>query len=517
MTRQPAMMSETGSSVSGQTDRPTGSPKGIPAGSLNPRAKTDSLVKPETIQRRSWLAGAVSLVAFAGCKPDSSGGSDSAGSAGGESRRQVPLRVVWVGSDAEADILRRTWQSISEQPLDLRLVTPPQSAPEGEASKVVEMAAKADVVVYPLMWMAEMIGEKRLMPLLSSSEQDSIGDVVSSDSGNASRRNGMPASLKVATSFAGEQRAIPLGGHLPAMLLSESVAEQDGDASLKTWAAYREFAKQHDGKCAEPTAKGWAAAMYLWRLSTSLDATWLFDRETMRPLLDEPNYVAVLEEMAETVKLNPSLVKSDGLSPGQVYQSIASGELVGGIGFPQLETEQSAGSDAVSAVSILSLPSGTIAISERDDLSLGKVDLRRSMMNPFMLVGSLAASCRQTAAADRFLQWLAGGQGSEPIYRNIGSIVNTQTQAGDDESGTVDGYQAWLRKELSDPNVVPTLQLLGAAEYYRVLDEGVRACVHGDRPAKQVCAEISEAWRKLNLKHDLPTQMRSWRRAQGGA
>lgn len=458
-----------------------------------------------SIDRREWLATTAAMIGLGsiGCAPESKPQTTQF-----STTTDVPLRVVWTGTTDEADVLRRTWQSISEQPLDIRLTASPQFAfadtsGKSDASKdpdtLVAMAAKADVVVYPLTMMAELVGEKRLMPLLTPDAPfDEEFDLFSPDP-----RDTIPAGLRVATSFAGQRRAVPLGGHLPALLLGESV-----ETEIHSWEAYYDASKASDGKFAEPTSPGWAAAMYLWRLCSSLDATWLFDRETLRPLIDDPEYVAVMRQMADTVGLS---AKQDARSPEQIYAAVASGELDGGIGFPQLTNAEGTGG----GITFADLPSGTIRYAEQDDSLDDHADRRRTMMNPFMLVGSMAASCRQTTAADQFLKWLSGGQGSEPLYRNLDCFVDTKTSSVIGPSDANSGYRVWLKTQLTNPGVVPGLQLMSSPQYYRILDEAVRRCVHGDAPAATVCAEVVARWMELHRQNDLPSQQRSWQRAQG--
>lgn len=460
---------------------------------------------PSSLNRRTWLTGASALVAVAGCTPEPTP-KKSADSNTASIASDVPLRIVWVGTEAEAETLRRTWQSISEQPLDIRVSDPLQSsqAPRGDAESLIEIAGKTDVVVYPLTMMAEMVHEERLMPLLGDRAEANESDVfINSD------RRSMPAALKVATSFAGERRAVPLGGHLPSLMIGETLASKAPAPSVNTWADYHELAKRNDGKCGEPTAAGWAGAMFLWRLVSSLDATWLFDRETLRPLIDQPEYIAVLEQMSQTVKLN-SAAKDQ--TPGEIFQAVVSGALVAGIGFPSNQSDRNESGDPIF---FAALPSSQIGNNDEFPSIGVDGDLGRLMMNPFMLVGSLASSCRQTAAADQFLDWLAGGQGSESLYRNIDSVIDVQSSGSRGGSGAAISYKRWLRKQLSNPNVVSSLQLIGAAEYYRVLDELVRECVHGDVGAKATCEKIAQAWMSLHRRFDLPAQQRSWRRAQG--
>ncbi|MFG0289306.1 MAG: ABC transporter substrate-binding protein [Rhodopirellula sp. JB044] len=492
------------------------------------------------------------MAAMAGCRSQDSP-SESAAS---RRRTDVPLRVVWVGAEADADVLKRSWASISEQPLDVRIVAPPRPVPDasGEteapaelnlSGELFEKAAASDVLIYPVAMLSQLVSKKRIMPLLDQAagkqasgteatgqtRSDSAGDLETSETVFASEdRTTMPVGLRIATTFSSERLAIPVGGYLPALLLGEeanstqetantqeTASAQDANgtkaAAITDWESYGEFVKSSDGKCCEPTAPTWAGAMYLWRLSSSLTATWLFERETLRPLLTEREYVAVLEQMQRAVQA--SVDAKQGRTPGEIYNAVASGELIAGIGFPQrgLSTDEDASVGGL--ITLASLPTGSSSRrAEQSRLGL-RVDPSRGMVDPFMLVGSMAASCRQTAAADTFLQWLAGGEGSEPLYRNIGEFIDTKTAPSESSNDPFEQYRTWLSKKLSDANFVPTLQLIGAAEYYAALDKGVRECVHENKPARQACEEISERWSRLHRKFDLPAQQRNWRRAQG--
>ncbi|MCM2372156.1 ABC transporter substrate-binding protein [Aporhodopirellula aestuarii] len=477
---------------------------------------------PSDLPRREWLAGAISVISLAGCRSET----QTTDSSASPRRTDVPLRIVWVGDESETEILRRTWGSISEQPLDIRLVDAPRPKPDADSAadaklnlgrELFDKAGAADVIIYPVAMMSELVAEKRLMPLLTRSEAAKKQTVDQTDDDAAallanSDTSPIPVALRIATSFSGERLATPLGGYLPALVLGE----ESQNIALDDWDAYEAFVKSSGGACCEPTAPTWAGSMYLWRLASSLTATWLFERESLQPLFSEPEYVAVLEQMRRTVK--QSADASKGRTPGEIYNAVMRGELLGGIGFPQPNharaTAESA-NDGGGTVTLASLPAGSSSKRlEQTQLGL-RLDPSRGMVDPFMLVGSLAASCRQTAAADTFLNWISGGQGSEPLYRGISSIVDTRTAPSESTNNPLENYRGWLNTQLSNASFVTTLQLIGAAEYYDVLDEVVRSCVHGDQSAQDACAELTDRWARLHRKYDLPTQKRTWRRAQG--
>ncbi len=471
------------------------------------------------LRRRDWISGATGVIATMGCRPNQHDAIESA--QGRPPRTDVPLRVLWMGDQADADVLQRTWASISEHPLDIDLIEPLRQHETGDApdapspassKEFFQRANAADVLLYPVSLMGELVSTKRVMPLLADAAPAANSESeIDHDEGVFARSEytTLPVALRMATSFASEQVATPLGGYLPALLMGESSREP----SLLTWDQYSDFVESTGGKCSEPTAPGWAGAMYLWRLASSLRTTWLFDRETLTPLMTQPDYVAVLQQMRDTVKkFSPEF---RNLTPGQVYQRVHGGEMQAGIGFPRVDSATSGAEDQDDTViTFAALPGGKNALSSSNSGIKMRQVRQRSMVDPFMLVGSIASACRQTAAADTFLDWLAGGRGSEPLFRSISSLVDVAAPASQSSIDMIERYRAWLKTALSNPGFVPTLQLAGAAEYYAVLDEQVRACTLGDTAAEVACEQINDAWSRLHQKHDLPSQKRMWRRAQ---
>ncbi len=470
------------------------------------------------LRRRDWIAGVGCVVATLGCRPERRDAASENPST--PTRTDVPLRVLWMGTQADADVLQRTWGSISEQPLDIHLIEPirapaavdaPDDPTLSSSQEFIRKAATSDVLLYPVSMMGELVTAKRIMPLLL----DTAPPVNSENKANEqesifarSEEEDLPVSLRMATSFASEQMATPLGGDLPSLILSEGFS----DTPISTWDQYTELVHATGGKCGEPTAAGWAGAMYLWRLARSIQSTWLFDRETLEPLLAQPTYVAVLQQMRDAVqKTSPEF---QSLAPGEIYQRILKGQMRAGIGFPEASGATGDDSTTDAVMTFVSLPSSESAASSASAENAYRQSRPRSMVDPFMLVGSMAASCRQTAAADGFLGWLTGGQGSEPLYRSIASFVDVATPASPSSVDMAERYRAWLSDQLSGQAFVPTLQLAGAAEYYSVLDTQVRACVLGDASAETACETIRDQWRSLHRKHDQASQKRMWRRAQ---
>lgn len=466
--------------------------------------------QPSVWRRRQWLAwtSAAGVAVLAGCRETSvSDKSESTPAV----RTDVPLRVVWTGTDADADTLRRTWQSISEQPLKITVIPPPSDSKTGESSEtssdkpsIWDAAAKADVIAYPLSQLGEMVSRDLVMPPLKA-------DTGSNDDTDFSVNKVDPPAVRVATTYGRELQAKCLGGSLPAMLVGEKATSKVSSSSTITWQAFEQLASEFPGQVAEPTAEGWAGVSYLWRLASVLSATWLFDRNTLEPLLTQPEYVDVLRQMAATAEHGPE----SPMTPGEVFRNVGSGKLVAGIGFPQNRTERTDADDEAAATSNVQV--AAFPIVESDVVDADGVKLERTgrvVFAPQTIVGSLAASCRQTAAANQFLKWLAGGEGSEPLYRSIPGLQHpTSSSSIDDSAGG--NYQPWLRSAWQNPNVMPPLNLVGGDRYLAALDTEVRKCLTGGQTPEDACAAISKSWSELHKEYGVTKQKRSWQRALG--
>ncbi|MFG0265944.1 MAG: ABC transporter substrate-binding protein [Rhodopirellula sp. JB055] len=455
--------------------------------------------QPAVWQRRQWLAWSsiAGAAVLTGCRESPS--TDEAESAP-TVRTDVPLRIVWTGTDSDAETLRRTWQSISDQPLKITVVRPPSATkfaepPAEDATSIWAASSKADVVIFPLSQLGEMVS------------RDQIISSLLPESGSKTA----PPAIRVAMTFSQETRGQCLGGSLPSLLVGEKATGKVPKSGSITWDGFEKLASEFPGQVAEPTAEGWAGVSYLWRLASVLSATWLFDRDTLEPLLTRPEYIDVLRQMVATNKHAPDL----SLTPGEIFRQVSSGQLVAGIGFPQVGNNLADSDDdstLVGNVQVSGLPIAEAGVANADGVILERTG--RAVFAPQTLVGSLAASCRQTAAANQFLKWLDGGEGSEPLYRSIPGLQHPTTSSSIDEAAG-GNYHPWLRSAWQNPNVMPPLNLVGGDRYLAVLDSQIRQCLAGKQTAEEACAAIAKSWSGLHAEYGVKKQKRSWQQAIG--
>lgn len=424
--------------------------------------------------RRAVLASTVwSLAAAVGCDSDASPEPNAQ-----PDRPEVPLRVSWIGSSVDREAVRRAWSSVSTLPLEITVVELDRANAADTSQRWVEASEGTDVVIHPLAGLAELFAADEIVPL--------GGDQLA----RIDQANGplLTALRNGATRYAGHEVCVPLGGRLPA-LISGQRAEP-----LESWSAYADWVRTLDGAAAEPSAGGWAAAMFLWRAGTTVRQGWLFEREAMEPTIASDAYVDVLDQMRETV----SRYAPGRLTAAEVWKRLHSGQLRGGIGFPAGDA------GAETSLQFARLP--------------GVRSGRRVLFDPFTPVGSLAADCRQTSAAKQFLWWLAGGTGSEVVRSQVSGMTVTRASAGRGAAGgepAGDEYEFWLKNSLEQAVTRPTLQLLRAGDYYAALDRQVERCLDGEQKPAAALAEVARRWRMLTTAVGRQAQQRAWRRAQG--
>jgi hypothetical protein len=397
-------------------------------------------------------------------------------------RQDVSLRVALITANAEADqtLIQRGWAAVTEQPLAIQPFALDRSvvaSPEPISKTVLNAAKKSDVVIYPQALIAELVIHEAVIAL---SQQD-LSD-ISSASGQL-----FPALLNGVANYGGENLVVPLGAELPALLSKGE--SSDGNKEVLSWADYDQLVQVWDGAAGEPTAPGWAGSMFLQRVITLQG--WLFGREDFRPLIDGPPYVAALELMLQTT----TRYKIKQLTPTQVWSGIQSGELQGGIGF------RAGAVDAEQEIQFSNLP--------------GSSNVSRVLFDPFSLVMSLSASCRQSAVAKRFMAWLASGETSDTLRSQVQGMTIVRGAVLKDPTTSAASYDQWLVNRLQTPVVLPTLRLLQADRYYAELDRQVLRALDGQVSPQQALAEVAASWRALTNEIGTEKQLRAWQQSQG--
>ncbi|WP_145168677.1 extracellular solute-binding protein [Rubripirellula lacrimiformis] len=420
-------------------------------------------------RRNAILGTAACLAAVQGCGP-----SDAPAPISEPLRTDIPLRIAMAATKIQSDAINRSWGSVSDQPLK---ITTTQTSRDSSApiADLIAAAENSDVVVVPLNAVAELVANDAIAPMASDDMQELIDDLYPALRGGVVR-------------FGNNAYALPLASTLPALLTTESTAP---DSPIATWHDYDQWVGEQANQAAgEPTAPGWAAAMFLWRAAGSAQR-WLFNRENFAPTIDEETYIDSLALMAKTVARYPQPRRT----PDQVWSDLLDQKIAGGIGFPT----RPPGNE--SEIRVAPLPGGTNPLNQN-----------KPLFDPWLSVIAITTNCRQTDASRTFVQWITGGESSESARRQIAPFAPVRISDAHDLS---DPYAQWLTQKLDTPVTLPTIQVMGAAEYYAALDDQVIRCLGGKSTPAESLAETAKSWRALTARIGIDPQLRTWRRIQG--
>lgn len=381
-----------------------------------------------------------------------------------------------VGSEEVTQTVSRGWSSVSEQAIDVRAIQWNRSNPAETINAMVAASAKSDVLVGPASAIAELFFAKSIVPL-TGDELVAIGDDL-----YPALRNGIAR-------YAADLIAMPIATPIPALWMAAGGATGD---EIKTWADYdRAVETVWNGNASEPTAPGWAANSFLWRASTSV-SRWLFSRESFAPAIDDPEHTECLSQMATTVRR----YKTPRQTMADVYTSIRRGEIAGGVAYP-VDADPIDGDWSVS-----NLPASDNLVDS----------IVKPLPDLFSPVAMLSANCRQTEASKTFVGWLSGGEGSQSSRQKL-PPMHPVRESVQNEAATP--YVSWIKKPLRTAVALPTMQVIAAGEYYRVLDQSITRCLDGKASADEALKDTAKQWNQITARIGVDEQLRAWRRAQG--
>ncbi|QDT09403.1 hypothetical protein [Planctomycetes bacterium K23_9] len=438
--------------------------------------------------RREILAAGIAAVGATTLFPGCRNATDSTNSPA--VRTDVPLRLLWLGTQADADIIKRKWEAIAPQPLQISVTPVDRSDCAGIIKTILDQYKSNDLIAYPLLAAAELFAEGAVVH-----KDDSLLGETSTTAPNedapASISRLYPALRNNAAQFAGEATGLPLGAKIPAVLSTDPIEPLASWSDYHTWVA-----EDLKGQAAEPLAPGWAGQMFLWRASTTVESQWLFAGKEFTPQIDQSEFVDVLKQMVATAKQ----YKAGPKSPSEIWQSLVDGDVLGGIGW-----EMPIENDSVE-ISLSDLP------GDSDDGS-------RLLLDAFTPLISISAGCRQSGASNDFLKWISSGEGNDSLQGQVSVMtpirINSDSSSTASRSSSRSPYQRWLRKRLQSPLARPNLQLVSGDRYYAALDSQISRCLNGKAKPAEALAEAASVWNELNAEVTTAEQERTWRMAQG--
>ena len=399
-------------------------------------------------------------------------------------RSDIPLNVAVAFDGGNRDTedrvqsIQRAWSAVSEHPLAITPIAYNRTGSADFAARLLAQAKKSDVLIFPIALGSELVSADAITPL-----SDSFCETVDREHGTLlpGLRNGMSI-------FADQTIGLPLGTSLPALLSIDSIG------SIESWEDYDGLvANEWKGRAAEPTAPGWAAAMFLWRAVAIKE--WLFDRETLSPLIDTDPYIDRLEQMITT----HDRYQEKRQRPDQIWSLLVSGSLGGGISWKH---------------------------NRQADVEVNVADLPEQSKPPsvlfdaFATITSLSANCRQTETAKRFIAWIAGDKSSQSMRNEVftaatNRILPANQATPDSFSDRPSNYDRWLVNRLASPITRPTLQLKNSLQYYTALDREIGRALEHEASAKDALVQTAKTWQEITDEVGEKKQLRIWNRLQG--
>lgn len=456
-------------------------------------------------RRRFMTATAAGGLAMVGCKPAPTGETKTTAKVRGD----VPLRVLLCGGQRFSDVLQTAWSGVAAQPLAIRRVDPDSTPAELFQFELQAAMKTADVAIVPMGAMAAIDASSGLLPMTDAMlGQDGLREETL-----------LPTIRESLMKFAGRTVAAPLGAIQPVLAIRRLAMQGNEDDSVTApvnWDEYHALSKtfrESGSQVAEPLASGWAAKMFLWRANAANPPVWLFDRQTLAPVIDSQPYVETLATMQRCAEQ----YDQPFMTPGEVWSRLAKGELRMAITWPAPFSDNDQ-IDEIDDCEFFTMPRS----APPDSLTQTLV-----MTNAPVVI--LSSHCRQSEAATRFVGWLTGGEGTQMIQNAVAGLTlirypETLASGPTDDGGSGDdrvanegtnSYDVVLTRMLSSVLIRTPLQLLDFRRYMASLDDAVLKCLRGEQTPQDALTATAIKWAALHLEVGEKKQAKAWRMAQG--
>lgn len=445
--------------------------------------------------------------------------------------RLRPCQVLLIGLEGLAQPLQRQWEARHDSALTVQSI---------EMTEFVDNDMRVDsevnVLVYPADIMVELIDKKRIDPL----------DKSFYDSDEFTKFSFLTHYRKSNIRFAGQPYAAPCGGPMFTQVFRNDVIAQLGQsAPPETWKQFIRTAKKiTDLKSASqppndlpttialPLKPGWAGHTFLAISSPYVrqfgQLSVLFDRHSMKPLLDRPGFVRALSEMKELVQASPESLQ---LGPQDVFEKLISGEAAIGLTWPSNisdsahqanNTSQSpdAGdtnkkpvnqrSAIIEQLRVAKVP-GSTEFFDNDSNRWTRREANKILSTdyhniPGIMVSQVRSRGRKQAA-QQFIAWVTDTEISALLFD--GNMLSGPFRAAhlakldswSSARGSNEFNQSWsqtLRDAHQNALIFKFPSIAGSRQYQHLLDQGIRNCLsRDDLSPQQALTDISANWESL--------------------
>ena len=420
-----------------------------------------------------------------------------------ENLRSYPCSVLLVGDESLKQSLQRQWSARHDSEFSITNVSEQEFSAD---NFVIENGI--DVIIYPSHLMIELIHRHRIVQLddaIYQSESFDKQDILSHFRKSGIRYDSKPW-------------AVPCGGPMFALLYSPSALATTKTAVPKTWNQLIRWAEKLQTisdsdvptKVALPLTEGWAATTFLAvsapyiRHKGSLSV--LFERRSMKPLIESEAFVKSLNELKRLAELNPDCLQQ---TPADILQDLLDGKIAAGVTWPTVAVSPSQDKEIAAELMISSLP-GSKTYFDDSRNNWGTRQSGESNVVDLHGFNSLLASqtkvCRRPQSASQFLKWIPETEISKVLFagnKQLGPF--RETHLGDLDPWLGDHYSLDFEKSFSEnlkaaheKSLIMTLPIiLNQQEYLNVLDREIRECLKSDRLAEECLADVAKQWEKL--------------------
>ena len=475
--------------------------------------------------------------------------------------RMRPCNVLLIGLDSLAVSMERQWAARHEMPLTVTKIGRAEFVESG-----MKVASDINVLVYPADMMVELIDNKRIDPLGK--------DFYDSDAFN--KFSLLKHYRKTGIRFDGKPFAAPCGGPMFVQIYRADLLKAAGQTVPTTWeqliktqtalstppaednvAPAEGNVAQAEGEVAQavalPLAEGWAAQSFLAMSSPYVRQfgrlSVMFDRNTMKPMLESAGFVRALDELKKIAAANPQSLKMD---PASVYQALRNGDAAIGLTWPHSivadgsdganeadevdeaddaeeeisianQSNQSDGAalqKALDQLRVAQVP-GTADFYDSNDSQWVRRESGQSVtVNFHNMPGVLVSNARSRGrkqAAEQFIGWLTEPAIGEILFgqeNRSGPFRATHLAKiedwGDPESCS-EFRASWsgvLRESHEQALIMTFPKIARSGEYLELLDQGIRKCLQENLSAQDSLAEISQQWESLTESIGRPKQLK---------
>ena len=445
------------------------------------------------------------LAIFPGCDTNRDSAPDSAKTAPATTSN-VPLRVWIVGEVSDPSLVERAWLTGSDQKLEIRTLSVDEF--------LAEKSSACDVAIYPARLIGELLDRKWLTKLpasLNATSKDASGD----DAANEDAPQ-VPAAWSRQASYGGDLWAVPLGATVPLAIVNQPAVEPtiqaanqatDWNSLLKslelnapaTNPAETSTASKLDEKAVDRAAlvdRFFAIAGGL--SDRNPDYGLLFEMQTMRPRLTEPEFIRAAEILL-------ALAQQKSSTEVTALQAIT-GDASQAWSWLHAQKDPAV---AIVAPSLLSPD----AIKQTGGKALRIPTKWIGWNTGGAPIASLSRNCRQSARATELLTWLRQSDSRQVLAPIILGIEPAAPMAGSDSSAW---QAASLAKELATgPSIPSELRLPRAEEYRKELATSLLKILSSEKSIADALSEATTAWQKITETHGRVLQRSEYEQSLG--